>query len=90
MRLDSGAFLFVFAAYFLVYSAVPQRPKRVLLVVGSVAFTRRSVCVSSLFSSLWASSPSRSRPAFTGRPPSAREGLLGLGVGANVLTLVVL
>jgi D-alanyl-lipoteichoic acid acyltransferase DltB (MBOAT superfamily) len=38
MRLDSGAFLAVFAAFFLLYSAVPARLKRVLLVVGSVAF----------------------------------------------------
>jgi D-alanyl-lipoteichoic acid acyltransferase DltB (MBOAT superfamily) len=38
MRLDSGAFLAVFALYFLVYSAVPARLKRLMLVAGSVAF----------------------------------------------------
>ena len=38
VRLDSGVFLVFFAAYFLVYSAVPARHKRLLLIVGSVAF----------------------------------------------------
>jgi D-alanyl-lipoteichoic acid acyltransferase DltB (MBOAT superfamily) len=38
VHLDSGLFLVVFAAFFLVYSVVPSRVKRALLVAGSVAF----------------------------------------------------
>jgi D-alanyl-lipoteichoic acid acyltransferase DltB (MBOAT superfamily) len=37
VQLDSVAFLLVFTAYFVVYSALPARPKRVLLIAGSVA-----------------------------------------------------
>ena len=88
MRLDSEAFLLIFAAYFLVYSAVPRRPKRVLLVVGSVAVLRD---VQS------AVRPSSARPGpihLRGHGPSspgdlrsAPKRLLWLGVGVNVLTL---
>jgi D-alanyl-lipoteichoic acid acyltransferase DltB (MBOAT superfamily) len=38
VRLDSGPFLVVFAVFFIVYTAVPARLKRLLLVVGSIAF----------------------------------------------------
>src|SRR3954464_2770012 len=38
MRLDSPAFLAVFAAFFLVYAVVPSRAKRLLLVLGNVVF----------------------------------------------------
>ncbi|AKU98695.1 putative poly(beta-D-mannuronate) O-acetylase [Labilithrix luteola] len=38
MRLDSGAFIALFAIFFLVYSAAPSPWKRWMLVAGSVAF----------------------------------------------------
>jgi D-alanyl-lipoteichoic acid acyltransferase DltB (MBOAT superfamily) len=38
MRLDSAAFLAIFAVFFVVYGVVPSRAKRVLLVLGSLGF----------------------------------------------------
>lgn len=88
MRLDSQLFLVVFAAYFLIYSAIPSTYKRVLLVAGSVAF--------------YATVSLRFVPIFLGvglftfavtarlhaEPSDARRNrLLWIGVGVNVLVL---
>ena len=89
MRLDSGAFLAVFAVYFLVYSAVPSRLKRVLLVVGSVAFyatlSLRFVpllLALGVFTFLVASRLHRETAG------ARRDRLLWLGVGVNLASLV--
>jgi D-alanyl-lipoteichoic acid acyltransferase DltB (MBOAT superfamily) len=88
LRLDSGAFLVLFAALFLVYSAVPARPKRLLLVAGSVAFyaTLNPTQVP-LFLALGVFSYLVG--ARIHREPSElrRDRLLWLGVGVNVLVL---
>jgi D-alanyl-lipoteichoic acid acyltransferase DltB (MBOAT superfamily) len=89
VRFDSEAFLFVFAAYFLVYSAVPRRPKRALLVVGSVAFyatfsIRHVPVLLALGLFTFAVTSRLHRETSEAR----RKLLLGLGVGANLLTLV--
>jgi D-alanyl-lipoteichoic acid acyltransferase DltB (MBOAT superfamily) len=88
MRLDSSAFLTVFAAFFLVYAAVPPLLKRVLLVLGSVAFyatlNLRHVpllLALGLFTFVVASRIERE----TSEP--RRNRLLWIGVGANVLAL---
>jgi D-alanyl-lipoteichoic acid acyltransferase DltB (MBOAT superfamily) len=87
VRLDSGAFLVAFAAFFLVYSAAPSRVKRWLLVAGSLAFyATLSLRYVPLLLSLgvftfWIG-------ARIDRASGARrDQLLWLGVGVNVLAL---
>lgn len=88
MRLDSAPFWAIFALYFLVYSAAPARARRGLLVLGSLAF--------------YATLAPRYLPVllglgiftfFIGRSlhvaTSGRAPRLWLGVGVNVLALVL-
>jgi D-alanyl-lipoteichoic acid acyltransferase DltB (MBOAT superfamily) len=90
VRLDSGAFLVVFAALFLVHSAVPARVKRLLLVVGSVAFyatlTPRHV---PLFLSLGVFSYFVGTRIHRETLDARRDVLLRIGVGVNVLVLAL-
>jgi D-alanyl-lipoteichoic acid acyltransferase DltB (MBOAT superfamily) len=90
MRLDSAAFLAIFALFFVIYSAVPARAKRFFLVVGSVAF--------------YATLAPRYLPLLLGlgvftfliggrlhreTEKRWRDGLLAVGVGVNVLALIL-
>jgi D-alanyl-lipoteichoic acid acyltransferase DltB (MBOAT superfamily) len=88
VRLDSAAFLAIFAGFFLLYSAASARAKRVMLLAGSVAF--------------YATLSLRFVPLFLGvgmftfyvtsrlhreTSESRRSRLRWIGVGANVLPL---
>lgn len=89
MRLDSGVFLVFFAAYFLVYSAVPARHKRVLLIAGSVAFyATLSLRFVPLFLGVGLFTFGVTSRLHRETSEARRRHLLWLGVGANVLTLV--
>ncbi len=88
MRLDSGAFLFLFAALFLVYSAVPASLKRLLLVVSSVAFyATLSPRFVPLFLGLGVFSFLVGARIHRETSDPRRDRLLWIGVGANVLAL---
>jgi alginate O-acetyltransferase complex protein AlgI len=88
VHLDSAAFLAVFAAFLLLYSAALQRHRRVLLVAGNLAFyatlSLRFVPLVLAVGLLTFYVTSRMhRETSTSR----RNQLLWLGVGANVLAL---
>jgi D-alanyl-lipoteichoic acid acyltransferase DltB (MBOAT superfamily) len=88
MRLDSAAFLVVFAAFFLVYAAASSRAQRVLLVLGSVAFyaTLSPRFVPLLLGvGVFTFFVTARMHRETAEPRRAR--LLRLGVGANVAVL---
>jgi D-alanyl-lipoteichoic acid acyltransferase DltB (MBOAT superfamily) len=90
VRLDSGAFLAVFAAFFVVYSAAPPRAKRVLLVVGSVAFyATLSLRFAPLFLALGVLTFAVTARLHRSTSDRHRDRLLWLGVGANVLALAI-
>jgi D-alanyl-lipoteichoic acid acyltransferase DltB (MBOAT superfamily) len=88
VRLDSAAFLAVFSAFFLLYSAAPARAKRVMLVVGSVAFyatlSLRFVPLFLAVGLLTFYVTSRLHRETSG---PRRSRLRWIGVGANVLAL---
>jgi alginate O-acetyltransferase complex protein AlgI len=89
MHLDSGVFLAVFAAFFIVYSAAPPRVRRGLLVAGSLAFYAtldlRHVPLLVVLGVL-----TFHVTAHLDRETSdtRRDRLLWLGIGLNVLPLV--
>ena len=88
MHLDSGAFLAVFAAYFLVYSAAPSRLKRVLLVLGSVAFyATLNLRYVPLLLGLGVFTFFVTARLHREEAEPRRDRLLWLGVGVNVLVL---
>jgi D-alanyl-lipoteichoic acid acyltransferase DltB (MBOAT superfamily) len=88
VRLDSGAFLVVFAALFLVYSAVPARLKRLLLIVGSVAFyATLNPRQAPLFLALGVFSYFVGVRIHRETEDARRDRLLWIGVGVNVLAL---
>jgi D-alanyl-lipoteichoic acid acyltransferase DltB (MBOAT superfamily) len=88
MRLDSGAFLALFAVYFLVYSAAPARVKRVLLVCGSIAFyATTSLRWVPLLLGLGVFTFFVSRRLHAEAAPRRRDVLLWVGVGVNLLAL---
>ncbi|MFT3776064.1 MAG: MBOAT family O-acyltransferase [Minicystis sp.] len=88
MRLDSGLFLVVFAAFFLVYTAVPARLKRLLLVVGSVAFyATLNLTLAPLFLALGVFSFLVGARIHRETSEARRDRLLWIGVGVNVLVL---
>lgn len=88
MRLDSGVFLVIFAAFFLVYTAVPATLKRLLLVVGSVAFyATLNPRLAPLFLSLGVFSFFVGARIHRETSDARRDRLLWIGVGVNVLAL---
>jgi D-alanyl-lipoteichoic acid acyltransferase DltB (MBOAT superfamily) len=88
VRLDSVVFLVVFAAFFLVYTAVPATLKRVLLVVGSVAFYATiSPRLAPLFLALGVFSFFVGARIHRETAEARRDRLLWMGVGTNVVAL---
>jgi D-alanyl-lipoteichoic acid acyltransferase DltB (MBOAT superfamily) len=88
MRLDSGAFLAVFAAFFLLYSAAPPPLKRVLLVAGSLAFyATLNLRFVPLFLALGAFTFYVTAKIHRETWEARRDRLLWLGVGVNALAL---
>ncbi len=88
MRLDSAPFLAGFAAFFLLFAGAPQRMKRVLLVVGSVAFyATLSLRFVPLFLAVGLFTFYVTSRLHRESSESRRNHLLWLGVGANVLAL---
>lgn len=90
MRLDSPVFLVVFAAFFVVYSAAASRVKRLLLVVGSVAFyATLSVRYAPLFLFLGVFTFVVGSRLHRATSEAHRDRLLWIGVGVNALALVL-
>jgi len=88
VRLDSAAFLAVFAAFFLLYSAASARAKRVMLVVGSIAFyATLSLRFVPLFLAVGLFTFYVTSRLHRETSESCRRRLRWLGVGANVLAL---
>jgi D-alanyl-lipoteichoic acid acyltransferase DltB (MBOAT superfamily) len=88
VHLVSGAFLAIFAAFFLLYSAVPARLKRLLLVVGSVAFyATLNLQFVPLFVALGVFTFFVTSRLHREISDARRDRLLWLGVGVNALTL---
>jgi alginate O-acetyltransferase complex protein AlgI len=90
VRLTSGTFLVVFAAFLLLYSAVPRRLKRLLLIVGSVAFYATfSLQYVPLLLALGVFTFFLTSQLHRATSEVRRDRLLWLGVGVNVLTLAI-
>ena len=90
MHLVSGAFLAIFAAFFLLYSAVPSRLKRLLLVVGSVAFyATLNLRFVPLFLALGVFTFFVTSRLHRETSDARRDRLLWVGVGVNVVTLAI-
>jgi alginate O-acetyltransferase complex protein AlgI len=89
MHLDSGVFVAVFAAFFLLYSAVPPRLRRGLLVAGSLAFygtlDLRHVPLLVVLGVLTFYVTARLHQETS---DARRDRLLWVGIGLNVLPLV--
>jgi alginate O-acetyltransferase complex protein AlgI len=89
VRLDSGVFLLLFAAFFVVYSAVPAWHKRALIIAGSVAFyATLSLKYVPLLLAVGLFTFGVTSRLHRETSEARRRHWLWLGVGANVLTLV--
>jgi D-alanyl-lipoteichoic acid acyltransferase DltB (MBOAT superfamily) len=88
MHLDSGAFLAIFALFFLIYDAAPRRVKRLLLVLGSIAFyATLAVRYVPLFLALGVFTFLLATRLHRATSETRRDHLLYLGVAGNVATL---